>query len=111
MVEPLSPRTIVPGHGETCGPEVTDNVLGYLRFVQESVARQGRGGSQCSRRPATPIWGSTGGLAIPSASWATCTGPTSTSTPGLRAAGSRTRLDYPAILAYMVAYNGGKPLT
>jgi cyclase len=33
-------RTIVPGHGPVCGPEVIDDVLAYLRFVDE-VARRG----------------------------------------------------------------------
>jgi hypothetical protein len=33
-------QTIVPGHGPVCGPQVIDDTLGYLRFIQE-VARQG----------------------------------------------------------------------
>ena len=33
-------RTIVPGHGPVCGPEVIDEVLAYLRFVDD-VARRG----------------------------------------------------------------------
>ncbi|MEO3891616.1 MBL fold metallo-hydrolase [Nonomuraea sp. B5E05] len=37
----LDAATIVPGHGEVCGPEVYDKVEGYLRFVQET-ARRGR---------------------------------------------------------------------
>lgn len=41
VVRPLSPMTIVPGHGEVCGPGAIDDVVGYLRFVQE-VARQGK---------------------------------------------------------------------
>ena len=32
-LRPLGATTIVPGHGDTCGPEVFDAVLGYLRFV------------------------------------------------------------------------------
>jgi len=36
----LAPRTIVPGHGPVCGPEVIDEVADYLRFVQET-ARKG----------------------------------------------------------------------
>jgi cyclase len=35
----LHARTIVPGHGPICGPEVIAEVLGYLRFV-EQLARQ-----------------------------------------------------------------------
>lgn len=34
----LDPRTVVPGHGEVCGPEVIATVLEYVRWLQE-VAR------------------------------------------------------------------------
>jgi cyclase len=34
----LGARTIVPGHGDPCGPEKIDFVLGYLRFVQRTAA-------------------------------------------------------------------------
>lgn len=40
VVAPLSPETVVPGHGDVRGPEVLDEVLDYLRFVQD-VARDG----------------------------------------------------------------------
>jgi cyclase len=40
VVKPLAPATIVPGHGDVRGPEVIDEVLDYLRFVQD-VARDG----------------------------------------------------------------------
>src|SRR2546421_7815671 len=33
VVRPLEARTIVPGHGAVCGPELIDITLGYLRFV------------------------------------------------------------------------------
>ncbi|MBF8184884.1 MBL fold metallo-hydrolase [Nonomuraea sp. K274] len=41
LLRELGAETIVPGHGEVCGPEVYDRVEGYLRFVQET-ARRGR---------------------------------------------------------------------
>jgi cyclase len=41
VVRPLGARVIVPGHGPVGGPELIDEVLGYLRFVQD-VARRGR---------------------------------------------------------------------
>ena len=41
----LNPQTIVPGHGDVCGPEVIDRVLDYLHFVQ-SVAIAGRAAHQ-----------------------------------------------------------------
>jgi cyclase len=40
VLTPIPARTIVPGHGELCGPDLIDTTLGYLRFVLR-VARQG----------------------------------------------------------------------
>ena len=39
FLKPLGARTIVPGHGPVTGPEVIDDVLGYLRFVRDTAAR------------------------------------------------------------------------
>jgi cyclase len=36
----LGAETVVPGHGEPCGPDWFDQTIGYLRFVQQ-VAQQG----------------------------------------------------------------------
>jgi len=41
LLKPLGAATIVPGHGDVCGPEAIDDVLGYLRFVLDT-ARQGK---------------------------------------------------------------------
>src|SRR4029453_1421473 len=41
VLRPLGARTIVPGHGPVCGPEVIDDVLAYLRFVQD-LAREAK---------------------------------------------------------------------
>jgi len=41
VVEPLGARTIVPGHGPVCGPELIGEIIGYLRFVQDT-ARAGQ---------------------------------------------------------------------
>jgi cyclase len=41
VVEPLGARTVVPGHGPVCGPELVGEIVGYLRFVQDT-ARAGR---------------------------------------------------------------------
>jgi cyclase len=40
-IRSLGADTIVPGHGPVCGPEVIDQVTGYLQFVQD-LARRGR---------------------------------------------------------------------
>jgi cyclase len=37
VLRPLGARTLVPGHGPVCGPEVIDDVLAYLRFVQHAA--------------------------------------------------------------------------
>lgn len=39
VVRPLGARTIVCGHGPVCGPEVIDEMLAYLRFVQDLARR------------------------------------------------------------------------
>jgi cyclase len=41
VLRPLGARTFVPGHGPVCGPEVIDDMLDYLRFVQD-LARETR---------------------------------------------------------------------
>ena len=38
VVAPLGARTIVPGHGPVCGPELIEEIVGYLRFVQDTAA-------------------------------------------------------------------------
>jgi cyclase len=40
VLAPIPARTIVPGHGEPCTPDLIDISLGYLRFVL-NVAREG----------------------------------------------------------------------
>jgi cyclase len=40
VISPIPARTIVPGHGELCGPDLIDTTVGYLRFVLD-VARAG----------------------------------------------------------------------
>jgi cyclase len=40
VIAPIPARTIVPGHGELCGPDLIDTTVGYLRFVLD-VARAG----------------------------------------------------------------------
>jgi cyclase len=40
VLRELGAETIVPGHGEICGPEVVDEVEAYLRFV-DALSRKG----------------------------------------------------------------------
>ena len=40
----LPATTIVPGHGGVSGPELIDEVLGYLRFVMTAAVAAGAPG-------------------------------------------------------------------
>ncbi|WP_328324812.1 MBL fold metallo-hydrolase [Kribbella sp. NBC_00382] len=37
VLKPLNAETIIPGHGEVSGPQLIDDVLGYLRFIQQTA--------------------------------------------------------------------------
>ncbi len=102
----LSPRTIIPGHGPICGPEVIDKVLGYLRFVGD-LAQRGLGAG------VTPL----------EAAKATDLGPYAELLDSERIVANLHRayaelggaergapIDRAAALADMVRYNGGRPL-
>ncbi|MBN6057981.1 MBL fold metallo-hydrolase [Nonomuraea sp. RK-328] len=39
LLEGMGAETIVPGHGDVCGPEVIGRVRGYLLFVRETAER------------------------------------------------------------------------
>jgi cyclase len=107
VVRPLGATTIVPGHGPVCGPEVIEEVLGYLRFVLD-LADQGRAA----------------GLSPLDAARRADLGSYADWTDAERIVGNLHRaylelaggdrgapIDRTAILREMVAYNGGRPLT
>jgi cyclase len=105
VVAPLGARTIVPGHGPVCGPELIEDILGYLRFVQATA---------CAGRDA--------GLAPLDAARQTDLGRYAGWLDTERIVGNLHRayaeldpaagpVDVFAALADMVAYNGGRPLT
>jgi cyclase len=104
---PLGARTIIPGHGQVCGPEVIDDVLGYLRYVQRTAAQAHAAGL-------TPL----------QAAREIGPGPYAHLLDAERLVGNLHRayaeldgaapgapIDVAAALADMVTFNGGKPLT
>jgi cyclase len=107
VIRPLGARTIVPGHGPVCGPEVIDDVLDYLGFVTE-LAREGLAA----------------GLSPLEAARQADLGRYAALTDAERLVGNLHRayaelageergapLDTMGALRDMVAYNGGRPLT
>jgi cyclase len=109
FVRPLGARTVVPGHGPVGGPEMVDEVLGYLRFVRD-VARDGhaagvpplelaRGTDLGSYAQWTDSERIVGNL---HRAYADLTVPET---------GRGGPIDFPGALADMVTYNGGRPLT
>ena len=106
VVRPLGAETIVPGHGPVAGPGLIDDVLGYLRFVQDT-ARAARAA----------------GLSPLSAARQVDLGPYDDLLDRERLVGNLHRayaeldgaapgapIDAAAALRDMVAYNGGLPL-
>jgi cyclase len=107
VIRPLGAGTIVPGHGPVCGPEVIDDMLAYLRFVQD-LARQAKGA----------------GLSPLAAARQADLGGFKDLLDAERVVGNLHRayieldggergapVDLARALGEMVAYNGGQPLT
>ncbi|MGH3201530.1 MAG: MBL fold metallo-hydrolase [Streptosporangiaceae bacterium] len=107
VLRPLGARILVPGHGPVCGPEVIDDVLAYLRFVQRT-ARQAKAE----------------GLSPLQAARAVDLGEFKDLLDAERIVGNLHRayleldggergalIDLVQALGEMVAYNGGRPLT
>lgn len=109
FLRPLGAQTIVPGHGPVAGPEVIDDVLGYLRFVRDT-AEQGRAAGLSPLEAASSV--SLGRYADWSdaerivgnlhRAYADLSGP---------AGQHGGPVNIPGALAEMVVYNGGRPLT
>jgi cyclase len=107
VLRPLGARTLVPGHGPVCGPEVIDNVLAYLRFVQRTA-------EQAKAEGLSPL----------QAAQAVNLGQFKDLLDAERIVGNLHRaylelagaergapIDLAQALGDMVAYNGGRPLT
>ncbi len=107
VLRPLGARTFVPGHGPVCGPEVIDDMLAYLRFVQATAEKA-----------------KTAGLSPLEAARATDLGAFKDLLDAERIVGNLHRayleldgaepgapIDFVGALRDMVTYNGGRPLS
>jgi cyclase len=111
VLKPLGAQTIVPGHGGVAGPELIDDILGYLRFVQDT-AREGKAAGLTPLEAAREV--DLGGYAdLLDAerivgnlhrAYADLAAELDGTPPG-------GQIDIITALSDMVAYNGGKPLT
>jgi cyclase len=106
VIKPLSPETIIPGHGPVCGSDIIDATLEYLDFVQ-----------------ATARYGRSAGLTPLEAARETQLGAYAELTDAERIVGNLHRayaeldgaapgapIDAAAAFEDMVAFNGGRPL-
>ena len=109
FLKPLGARTIVPGHGPVAGPEVIDDVLGYLRFVRDT-AEQGRAAGL------PPLEAARGVSLGRYAEWSDperIVGNLHRAYADLSGSVEQRGgpVNAPGALADMVVYNGGRPLT
>jgi cyclase len=103
----LPATTIVPGHGGVAGPELIDEVLGYLRFVLESaVAARDAGLSPLDAARELDL-----GPYADLLDAERIVGNLHRAYAELGGAPPGARIDVVAALADMVTYNGGQPLT
>jgi cyclase len=107
VVRPLDAETIVAGHGPVCGPSLIDDVIGYLRFVQE-VARKG---TEAGLTPLEAARETDLGEYASLLDAERIVGNLHRAYAELNGAERDAPIDIFAALTDMVAYNGGKPLT
>ena len=107
VVKPLNAAVIVAGHGPVCGPELIEDMLGYLRFVQD-VARRAKlaGLTPLQAARETDLGGYADLLDAER-----IVGNLHRAYRELDGAEPGADIDIVAALTDMVAYNGGKPLT
>lgn len=107
VVRPLGAQTIVSGHGPVSGPDLIDDIAGYLRFVQD-VAKRGHeaGRSPLATARETDL-GDYAGLTDPER----IVGNLHRAYAELDGAERGAPIDVLAALQDMVAFNGGRPLT
>jgi len=107
VLRPLGATTIVPGHGPVCGQSMIDTTLNYLRLVLETArAGQDAGLSPLQAARETDLG--------PFAGWSDAeriVGNLHRAYAELDGRERGAKIDVVAVLADMVTYNGGEPLT
>jgi cyclase len=107
VLRPLGARTLVPGHGPVCGPEVIDDVLAYLRFVQRTAREAKEEGLSPLRAARAVDLGEFKDLLDAER----IVGNLHRAYLELDGGERGAPLDLAGALGDMVAYNGGRPLT
>ncbi|KUJ67678.1 MBL fold metallo-hydrolase [Streptomyces albus subsp. albus] len=107
VVAPLGATTIVPGHGPVGGPELIDQVLGYLRFVQQTA----RSGLEAGLTPLQTARETDLGPYAELADSERLVGNLHRAYAELKGAAPGAPIDAVAALDDMVSYNGGRPLS
>ena len=107
VLRPLGAQTLIPGHGPVCGPEVIDDVLAYLRFVQDTAHRARAAGLSPLEAARTADLGEYKDLLDAER----IVGNLHRAYLELDGAERGTPIDLATAVLDMVAYNGGRPLT
>ncbi len=102
----LGAETIVPGHGSVCGPEIIDDMVAYLRFVQELGRKSFESGL-------VPLEAARGTDLGRFAGWHDAerlAGNLHRAYSEIKGEPLGATLDPRPMIADMIAYNGGKPV-
>ncbi|MEU4699411.1 MBL fold metallo-hydrolase [Nonomuraea dietziae] len=103
QLEALGAETIVPGHGDVCGPSAIAAVRGYLRFVQESAEAGTAAGLSPLELARQLDLGEYGGLVDPERIVGNLHRAYADASGG--------EVDLTAAVLDMITLNGGRPLT
>ncbi|MDP9841643.1 MBL fold metallo-hydrolase [Streptosporangium lutulentum] len=103
----LNAETIVPGHGGVCGPEVIDQVQGYLRFVLDTAERGREAGLSPLETARETDLGEYGGLLDPER----IVGNLHRAYAELDGLPQGAPIDVVTAMLEMIDFNGGRPLT
>ncbi|MFI6511870.1 MBL fold metallo-hydrolase [Streptosporangium sp. NPDC050855] len=103
----LGAETIVPGHGDVCGPEVVDTVQDYLRFVLATAGRGREAGLSPLQTARETDLGEYAGLLDPER----IVGNLHRAYAELDGLPAGEPIDVVTAVLEMIDYNGGRPLT